>query len=103
MWMFLSTTCVMRCNPQTFNIGHYPSKVMIANFLTKPLASPSLLIETNFAMGHMRLANMDFDHCKRLVSRKPISASPHHIPTFGKVNGKEKVQFLIFYSESHFN
>ena len=69
-------------NLQTFDIGHCPSKLMITNFLTKPLSAPSLARETAFAMGHMHLQTIGEDHFNRLTSRSSVSTTSHYIPTF---------------------
>ena len=69
-------------NLQTFDIGHCPSKIMITNFLTKPLSAPSLARETAFAMGHMHLQTIGEDHFNRLTSRNSVSTTSHYVPTF---------------------
>ena len=60
---------------QTLNIGYCPSKIIIANFLTKPLVSPCLPRETSFAMGYVFLTTMNEDHYKHLTSRRLTSTS----------------------------
>ena len=49
-------------NLQTFTIGYYKSKVMLSNFLTKPLLATILTRESGFAMGHMHLSNISEAH-----------------------------------------
>ena len=70
------------CNLQTFNIGHCPSKIMIASFLTKPPSALSLARETVFAMGHMHLQTIIKDHFNRLTSRNSVNTTSHYVPTF---------------------
>ena len=77
-------------NMKTFDVENCQSKVMIAKFITTPLASPSLLRETSFSMGHVHLDTIDADNYKHVTSRTPTNANPHFIPTFDKVNGKEQ-------------
>ena len=69
-------------NLQTFDIGKCPSKIMITDFLTKPLLAPSLARETAFAMGHMHLQTIGKDHFNRLTSRNSVSITSHCVPTF---------------------
>ena len=85
----LICTC-NKFNLQTFVIGHCPIKIMITNFLTKPLAALSLAREKSFAMDHMDLQTMKKCHFNQLTSRSPVNTTPYCVPTFRCKKGEEQ-------------
>ena len=79
-------------NLQTFDISHYPSKLMLSNFLTKALSAPALLRESSFAMGHMHLAILSTDHYRQLTARSNLSTIEHYLPAFEKSKDSTKTK-----------
>ena len=80
-------------NLQTFEIGYCKSDIMLSNFLTRALSSPSLLQESIIAMRHIYLITISKDHYNNITACHNLSALQYYLPKHAeKKRAKEQLE-----------
>ena len=67
------------------SIGHFKSRIVFSNFLTKPLSSAPLQLEESFDMGYVHLSRLSPNRYKLLTVCAKLSTSPRCVPCFAIV------------------